>query len=243
MTSTPQTGDMSPRTKGRIAGTLYLLTIVGGVIAEGFISGGLVTSSAGTTATNILSHESLYRLGFSMYLVEMMCQIAYTVLFYQLLKPVSKSVATLALVFGLVGCTIKTISRLFYYAPLLLLGGAPYLGEFSPSQLQSLSLLLLKVNSQGAAMALAFFGVESLIDGWLILKSTFLPRWLGVLAIIGAAGWLTFIWPPLGYRVFNVVALFGIVGSLALILWLLIKGVNEERWLERARGASTSIWQ
>ena len=203
----------------------------------------MVTSSATTTATNILSHESLYRLGFSVYLVEMMCQIATTVLFYQLLKPVSKSVAALALVFGLVGCTIKTMARLFYYAPLLVLGGAPYLGEFSPSQLQSLSLLLLKVNSQGAGIALAFFGVESLLEGWLILKSAFLPRWLGVLAIIGAAGWLTFIWPPLGYRVFNVVALFGIVGSLALILWLLIKGVNEERWLERARAASTSIWQ
>ncbi len=234
---------MSPRTKARITGMLYLLTIVAGVIAEGFISGGLVTSSATTTATNILSHESLYRLGFSVYLVEMMCQIATTMLFYQLLKPVSKSVAALALVFALVGCTIKTIARLFYYAPLLVLGGAPYLGAFSPSQLQSLSLLLLKVNSQGAGIALAFFGTESLLEGWLILKSTFLPRWLGVLGIIGGAGWLMFIWPPLGSRVFNVVALFAIVGSLALILWLLIKGVNEERWLERAMGASTSIWQ
>src|SRR5205823_2743791 len=153
---------------------------VGGIVAEGFISGRLVVSNdAATTAANIMSHEPVFRLGFTVYLVEMLCQITLTALMYQLLKPVSKSIALLAAIFSLVGCTIKTLARLFYYAPLLVLGGAPYLGVFDAKQLQALALLLLKVNSQAAAIALVFFGLEALLNGYLVFKSTFLPRFLG----------------------------------------------------------------
>ena len=237
------TADQSPRAKARLAGAFYLLTIIGGIVAEGVISGSLVVSGdAAATATNIQTHASLYRLGFTVYMIEMACQIATTVLLYQLLKPVSKSVALLAAIFSLVGCTIKTLSRLFYYAPLFVLGGAPYLSVFDAKQLQALALLFLKVNGQGAAIALVFFGLESTLDGYLMFKSTFLPRFLGVLAVVGGLGWLTFLSPPLGYRLFNFVAAFGILGSLATIVWFLVYGVNEERWKERARTAATSIW-
>jgi hypothetical protein len=227
-----------------MAGVFYLLTVLAGVFAEGFISGRLVVSGdAAITATNILTHEPLFRLGFAVYLIEMACQITMTVLFYQLLKPVNKSVALLAAIFSLVGCTIKTLSRLFYYAPLLVLGGAPYLGAFDARQLQALALLFLKVNNQAAAIALVFFGLEALLNGYLILKSTFLPRALGVLGIAGGLGWLTFLSPPLGYRMFLYVAALGILGSLATIVWLLVFGVNEERWKEQASAAAGSIWR
>jgi hypothetical protein len=148
---------------------------------------------------------------------------------FHLLKPVSPRVATLALAFGLVGCTIKTFSRVFYLAPLFILNQSAF-GSFTADQLPALSLMLLSVNDHGAGVALAFFGFESVLEGWLILRSTFLPRWLGVLTIIAGAGWLTFLSPTLGYAVFNVVALVALIGSIVTIGWLVVKGVDEERW-------------
>jgi hypothetical protein len=165
------------------------------------------------------------------------------VLFYQLLKPVSRTGAMLAAAFELTGCGIKIFSRLFYFAPLLVLGGDPsYLSVFNKEQLDAIALLLLKINDYGAAIALAFFGFSTLIQGWLIYRSGFLPRWLGVIGIIAGFGWLTFLSPPLGMRLFLYLALFALIGLLAMIGWLLTVGVDEQRWRQRAAQASASIW-
>jgi hypothetical protein len=168
-------------------------------------------------------------------MIEMACQIAQTALFYILLKPVNRNVALLALIFSLIGCTIKTLSRLFYIAPLLILEEHQYLSVFEPKQLQALALLLLNVNSRAAGMALAFFGFSTFLQGYLILKSTFLPRVLGGLSMIAGLGWSTFLYPPLGNQVFLFVLLIGLLGSVSQILWLLIKGVNVEKWHETSR--------
>jgi len=236
--------DTSPRVKARLAGVFYLLTILAGVFAQGFISERLVASGdAVTTATNILTHERLYRVGFTMYLIEMASQITMTALFYELLKPVSRSVSLLSAVFSYVGCGIKTFSRLFYFAPLLILGGAHYLSVFSTEQLQGLVLLFLKVNDQGAAIALVFFGFSTLLKGYLVVRSTFLPRWLGVLSVVGGIGWLAFLSPTLGYQLFPYIAAVGLLGSVTTIVWLLVFGVDEQRWKEQATAAATSIWR
>jgi hypothetical protein len=221
--------------KARITGALYLLTILTGIFAQGFVSERLVVSGdAAATATNILTHSDLFQLGFAVYLIEMACQIAITALFYDLLKPAGRSVSLVAAFLGVAGCVIKTVSRLFYITPLFVLGGAHYLSVFSAEQLQALALLFLKVNEHGAGIALVFFGFYALLTGYLILRSTFLPRALGVLSVLGGAGWLTFLYPPLGYRLFPYIAVLGILGAGALILWLLIFGVDEQRWQEQA---------
>jgi len=226
----------SPRLNARITGVFYLLTILTGIFAQGFVSGSLVVDgNAAATATNILTHKSLFELGFTVYLIEMACQIAITALFYDLLKPAGKSVSLVAAFLGLAGCVIKTFSRLFYIAPLFVLGGAHYLSVFSQEQLQALALLFLKVNDHGAAIALVFFGFYALLTGYLILRSTFLPRFLGVLSVLGGLGWLTFLNQPLGYRLFPYIAVLGILGAAALIVWLLVFGVNEQRWKEQAK--------
>src|SRR6202030_4616307 len=192
-------GETSPRFEARITGAFYLLTILTGIFAQGFVSGSLVVDGdAAATATNILTHKNLFQLGFAVYLIEMACQIAVTALFYDLLKPAGSSVSLVAAFLGFAGCVIKTFSRVFFIAPLFVLGGAHYLSVFSTEQLQALALLFLKVNDHGAAIALVFFGFYALLQSYLIIRSTFLPRTLGMLSVLGGVGWLSFLYPPLG---------------------------------------------
>ena len=210
--------------------------MVTGIFAQGFVSGRLVVDGdAAATAANILAHKSLFEWGFTVYLIEMTAQIAMTALFYDLLKPAGESISLVAAYLGLAGCVIKTVSRLFYIAPLFVLGGTGYLKVFGREQLQALALLFLKVNDRGAGIALAFFGFYAILTGYLIVKSTYLPRILGIVSVIAGAGWLTFLYPPLGYRLFVYIAPLGLFGALGLIVWLLVFGVNEQRWKERTR--------
>jgi hypothetical protein len=235
---TIRTLETSPRLLARITGVLYLLTIVTGLFAQGFVSMSLVVDGdAVATATNILAHKSLFQLGFAVYLIEMACQIAVTALFYDLLKPASRSVSLVAAFLGLAGNIIKTFARVFFIVPLFILGGAHSLSVFSVEQLRALALLFLKVNDRGAGMALVFFGFYALLTGYLIIRSTFLPRFLGVLSVVGGFGWLSFLYLPLGHIAFPYVAIFALFGAAALIVWLLVFGVNEQRWLEQASTA------
>lgn len=228
----------SPQRLARLVAVLSLVVVVTGLVAELSISGRLVVAGdAAATAASILAQERLFQLGFSLYLIEMACQLAQMVLFYRLLRPAGRGPALVALVFGLVGAVVKTLGRLFYIAPLLVLDGAGYLNVFSGPQQQALALLLLEVNDQAAGMALPFFGLATLVNGGLVYASRFLPRFLGVLSILGGVGWLAFVYPPLGRQFFPYILAVGLAGSAAEILWLLIKGVNAEHWSRRAAAA------
>lgn len=222
----------------------YLLTVLTGIFAQGFVSGSLVVDGdAAATATNILAHQNLFQLGFAFYIIEMACQIAMIALFFDLLKPAGRSVSLVAAFLGLAGCVIKMFSRVFFIAPLFVLGDAHYLNVFSAEQLQALSLLLLKVNDHGAAMALVFFGLYAFLTGYLILRSTFLPRILGMLGMLGGAGWMSFLYLPLGYRLFPYLAALGLFGAASLIVWLIVFGVYDQRWNEQAGAAAASVWK
>jgi len=142
----------------------------------------------------------------------------------------------LAAVFGLVGCTIKTLSRLFFFAPLLVLGGAGYLSVFDPKQLQALAFFSLRVNYTVETIAMVFFGLNTLITGYLVLRSSFLPRALGVVSLAGGLGWLLYLYEPLAHRLEAYIVGLGVLGALATVLWLLVKGVDEARWMEQAGG-------
>jgi hypothetical protein len=225
----------SPRLTARITGVFYLITILTGIFAGGFVSERLVVQGdAAATATNILTHSGLFQLGFAVYLIEMACNIAMTALFYDLLKPAGRSVSLLAAFLGFAGCVIKTFSRVFFITPLFVLGGAHYLSVFSAEQLQALALLFLKVNDRGAGIALVFFGFYALLTGYLIIRSTFLPRILGVVSVIAGLGWLSFLYLPLAHLLFPYVVALALLGAGALICWLLVFGVNEQRWKEQA---------
>ena len=233
-------GEASPHRKARIAGVFYLLEMLTGAFAIIFVGGRLfVFGDAAATATNILAHESLFQLGFAANLIQFACYVAVTGLFYDLFKPVNKSLSLLAAFFSLVGCAIGAVSCLFEFAPLTVLGGAQYLNVFTLEQLQALSLMFLKLYGQLFNISFVFFGFYCLLIGYLIFRSTFLPRILGVLMAIAGLGWLTFLSPALTHALSPYILAAGL-GEVSLTLWLLVAGVNAERWKEQAGAAAES---
>ncbi len=245
---TERNAEASPRLKARITGVVYLLyclTALSGefIIRQAGISGIQpgVSVDAAATANNILTHEPSFQLGFALGLISIACYVALTALFYQLFKPVSRSLSLLAAFFSLVGCAIQAFGSLFQLAPLVVLGGSSYLGVFNVKQLQALALMFLNLNAQVGYIYLVFFGLFSLLIGYLIFRSTFLPRILGVLLAFAGLGWLTFLAPPLATYLSTYIEVLGVLAEGSLMLWLLVMGVNAQRWKEQASAAGTSI--
>ena len=224
----------SPHPSARITGTVYLFYFLSAVLGELFLKGLVVDGDASITATNILAHESLFRLGLASGLISIAFYIAVTGLFYGLFKPVNRSLSLLAAFFSLVGCAILAFATLFQLAPLIVLGGSQYLSVFKVEQLRGLALMFLELNTQANNICVVFFGVYCILIGYLIFRSNFLPRILGVLMAIAGLGWLTFLYPPLANHLSPYNLVFGFLAELSLMLWLLMMGVNVQRWKEQA---------
>ena len=200
----------------------------------------IVSADAAATARNIIASDLLFRIGFAAYLVEAICDVALTLIFYALLRPVSKYLALLAAFFGLVGTAVFGAAELFYLAPSLILGGAGYLKTFLPDQLNTLGLLSFNLFAYGGAMFTVFYGMGWVLRGYLIFRSGYLPKFLGVLLMFGGAGFVTrnfaLVLAP-GYAS-SVLLLPMIVAGLLLTLWLLIRGVDVAKWEEKRRAAT-----
>ncbi len=226
----------SARRIARTAGVFYVVTILAGLFAELFVRGKLIVpGDAAATAQNILSSETLFRLGFAADLVGGAAYVVVTLLLYELLKPVNRPVALLSVLFSLIGSAIGAASTVAHIAPLLLLKGASYLNVFNTAQLQAMALLSLKLHAQGLSRRLIFFGCYCLLLGWLIFNSTFMPRTVGVLIAISGAALLVnsfglFVAPPIGDAVNTYVLALDGLGEIALALWLLVMGVNSTKW-------------
>ena len=234
--------EASPRFKARMAGVSYLLGSLTSVFGQMVVLGMLVVyGDAAATAANILSHESLFRLGFVSSLMTVPFHIVWAVLFYGLFKPVNRSVSLLAGFFMLVGCAMWALSSLFYLAPLLVLQGKSSLSAFAPEQLRALALMLVKLNAQAYDIGLVFFGFWCILIGYLIFRSTFLPRIIGVLEVLAGLGYLTLLWQPLAHYLYPYNLALAGPGEISLLLWLLVKGVNAERWKEEA--SATAEWR
>jgi hypothetical protein len=237
-----RTAEKWPLLYARIAGFLYLIVIIGGIFAELFVRGRLVVhGDAAATSHNILAHEMLYRWGFVVELFYCVCNVPITVIFYKLFKVVNRNVALMMVILDLVVNTIESISLLGHFAPLLLLGGGHHLSAFTTEQLQAAAYVSIELFEHGFAIALVFFGFDCLVMAYLIYKSTFFPRIIGVLLAIEGAGYLVnssalFLAPSLQPRIFPYFAATALA-EVALCLWLLVMGVNVQRWNEQASAA------
>jgi hypothetical protein len=212
--------------RANIAGFFYLTSILTGGAAAFVRWRLLVSGDAGATATNILAHEPLFRMLFVADLISALCYVAVTMLFYEMFKPVNKSLALLAVFFSLTRCAIVAFADLFQIAALIVLRAAQYLNILAMKELPALALACLRLRGQAYNISLAVFGFYCLVIGYLIFKSTFLPRVVGVLMAFAGLAWLTFLSPALAKHLSPYILAPGLIGEGSLTLCLLLIGVN-----------------
>lgn len=228
--------ESSPQLYARTGGALYLLVIVLGFFAVAVRGRVVVSGNAAGTAANLVSMEPLWRLGIASEFVALVCTVGLAMIYYYLLKPVSKELNLLATMLRLVGIAIQGVAVLNLVEALSPLRSAAYLKAFPPDQLDALASLAIRAHSRGFGLALLVFGWCFLIHGYLIYKSGFLPRVLGIMIQIAGLCYLTnsfalFLAPGFQNRIFPAILLPCFVAEMSLCLWLLIKGVNVEKWL------------
>jgi hypothetical protein len=235
---TTSTAESSPRFKARLAGVFEALEGLTSAYGQVIVLGRLVVSGdAAATATNILAHQPLFWLGYASSLIGVAFHIAWVLLFYQLFKPVNRSISLLAAFVGLVVCGLQALTSLLYLAPLLILQGGSSLSAFTTQQLQALAYIFLRLNAYAFDIDLVFFGFWCFLTGYLIFRSTFLPRILGVLLAIDGLGWMMYVSPPFASHLFPFIAAASALAEFPLQLWLIVKGVNAQRWNEQASAA------
>ena len=149
----------------------------------------------------------------------------------------NRSLSLLAAFVGLVAIAIQACSTMFQLVPLIILDGGQSFSAFNIDQLQALTLMFLRFSGRAFNTYLAFFGIWCVLIGYLIFKSTFMPRILGVLETLAGLCWLTFLWPPLAHYLSPYNQALAAPGELSLMLWLLVMGVSNERWNEQASSA------
>ncbi len=181
-----RTTEVSPRFKARMAGVLFLLSVVTAAFAEIFVRGRLNVAGG---------------------LVAVLGMIAVTLLFYDILSPVDRSLCVLAASFNLVGLAFEA----------------------------------LRLQPQGVNLAVVFDGFYCILIGYLVFRSTFLPRILGALMALGGLGWLTFLSSPLASYLSPYNLALGLLGEGSVCLWILLMGVNVRRWNGQAGAAGKPL--
>lgn len=224
---------MNVQRYARIGGVLFLVSLVAGGFGEAYVPSKLIVAGdAAATWANIKNFDFLYRLGFAAFLIESLCDITLVVILYALLKPVNKTLSLLAALFGLVGTALFAFAELFYFAPLLIMGGADYLKTFAPDQLNALVLLSMKFYGYAGMIFTAYYGMSWIVRAYLIWNSDYLPKFLGVLMAIGGVGFVVrnfaLILAP-AYAS-DVLLMLMFPGGLAMTGWLLVKGVDLAKW-------------
>jgi hypothetical protein len=211
--------------------------MIGGFFGEMYMPSRIVVAGdAAATARNIVESSFLFRLGFAAYLVEAICDIALSLVFYVILRPVNRNIALLAAFFGLVSTSVFAVGELFYFGAALPLGDAEYLKSFTADQRSVLSMLSIRMYGLAAGIFLAFYGIATGVRGYLVYRSGFLPRILGVLMMLAGLGFIlrNFVLVLAPAYVSNVFLVPMFVSGLSLTLWMLVKGVDVAKWEARA---------
>jgi hypothetical protein len=202
-----------------------------------------VPGNATATGANLRSMEWLWRLGVAGEVVLLTCAIALAVILYVLLRPVSRALAMLAVFFNLVCIAVEGVAAVSLAAALLPVTSAAYVEAFTPQQLDVIAMLSIRSHTIGFAVALIFFGAECVVLGYLISRSGYMPRTIGVLMAIAGVCYVInsfalLLSPSLSSRLFPAILIPALIAELSLALWLLLKGVRVDKWPEvHASGA------
>ena len=219
----------------RVAGVLYLIIIITGIFAEFFVRQRLIDpGNAVATAGKIMASEWLFRVGIGADLMMIICDVALALLFYLLLKPVNRSLSMLAAFFRLIQAAVLAVNMLNLVFVLNFLSGADYLAVFNNGQLPALALLFLQTHGIGYSIGLVFFAIHCFILGYLLFKSGYFPKILGILLIIAGSGYLIDSFARVllsNYANYEniltlVVFIPAFVGELSLCLWLIVRGAR-----------------
>jgi hypothetical protein len=215
----------------RIAGLFYFLYILTSVIADQF--GRFAFAQAPVTVDHILAHATLFRIGVVISLFSYGLFLLAAWALYVLLKPVNKNIALLFLVFNLGGFSILFFSHLNLISSVLLLSGADYLKAYQPDQLQALATLFVNLYHYGSTVAQIPYGIWLLPLGYLVFKSKFLPKILGILLIVDCFGLQIYVLQRFLFPTYTVIAYpcwaMGFLAEVSLTLWLLIKGAKDQK--------------
>jgi hypothetical protein len=223
----------------RFAGLLYLIITVAATIAHFYVpSNIIVPGNAAATANNIMNNEMLFRVGgIGAELIVLLSEIVLLVVLYVILKPVNKTLSLLAAVSRLAMTTIHGLNLINYFFVLLLLGGG-YSTVFAADQLQALVTLFLDAHSYGFTIGIAFLTIHVFILGYLIFKSGYFPKVLGILFIAAGIGYLVdsfaLLLSPSYTTTPGTIATVIAISEIAFPLWLLVKGVNKDGWEKRS---------
>lgn len=216
----------------RLAGFLYLVYIMATIFAS-FVRGTLIVlGDATATAENIAASGWLFRLGFMSDVLAALLFVLSAWALYVLLKPVNNDLALLFVLLNLAGVAVQSLNMLNQLAPLLLLSGTDAFRALRTDQLQALAMVFLEFRKNGFMIAQVFYGAWLFPLGYLVYKSGFLPRLLGILLMLdclGALIWFFQFFLLPGYDVITYPGLaVSFVAEVSLSLWLLIKGVQDQ---------------
>jgi uncharacterized protein DUF4386 len=229
--------DRSIQRYARIAGILVFISFAAGVFGEAYVPSIMNAPTGGfAAAQNANSHLALVRMGFAAYLVEALCDVSLTLIFYVLLRPVHRNLALLAAFFRLVSTAIFGASEFFYLAALSVAAGAEHLKTFSTEQLNALARFSLDLYGYGSS-APVFYGAAAVVIGYLLYRSEFLPKFLGVLWVLGGVGQMAnafaVVVAPSFAAFWQMLPL--LLAMMALAFWFLVRDVDIEKLRECSR--------
>lgn len=218
----------------RVAGMLYIIMDICLIFSGMYVDPKLyVPGDTVATVGNILGFQWLFRLGFVSNLVGLILQLFLVHALYELFTSVDKVQVRLMVIFIVAGVSVAFLNTLNQYAPILLFSKDGYLSTFNPAQLQTLAMVFLDLYNNGTIIAEIFWGLWLIPLGLLVYRSGFVPRMLGVLLMIGCLGHLisfllTFLFPNHS-TILTSIAEMAMIGELPIFLWLLIKGVQDQK--------------
>jgi hypothetical protein len=232
--------NISPRKYARLGGIFYLINIVLGIFSIAYVESIIVVDgNPAATVYNIIAHEFLFRLGIVAHIIILLTNFPLALIFYRLFRIVNKDASLLIVFFTLVGTAIEAANLLNQFAPLLLLkSGTQAVGSLNQEQTNEQVITLLRLKTVGFNLALIFYAFYDLSAGYLIFKSAFLPKSVGIFLATGGLCYLTysfaaFLAPKFADSLVPYIQIPSGLAELTFCLWLLIAGVNLNKWKEQ----------